>query len=98
MVNVPTRFQRGVVSALNQTTLQVESPTATSSQSTFTFDRVMGPSEGQAEVYECVENLVTSFLSGINSTILGEWIYEPTFLRFLSLGSLSQLWLTLDWH
>ncbi|BGP22679.1 hypothetical protein JCM10295v2_001570 [Rhodotorula toruloides] len=36
----------------------------------FTFDRVIGPSEGQPDMWDCAEPLVDSFLAGFNATIL----------------------------
>lgn len=78
------RFQRIVVQPVSSTTLQVESapPGGTTSASavaalaktggktTFTFDRVIGPEEGQPAVYECATPLVDSFIEGMNVTIL----------------------------
>ncbi|SCZ97432.1 BZ3500_MvSof-1268-A1-R1_Chr4-2g07210 [Microbotryum saponariae] len=78
-VRISTRFQRTVVAALNATTLQLESATSGGSasnaltktpKSTFTFDRVISPEEGQSEVFACAEPLVESFLTGLNATIL----------------------------
>ncbi|GAA5920854.1 hypothetical protein JCM1841_002353 [Sporobolomyces salmonicolor] len=82
--NVPQRFQRTVLQALSTTTLQAESggPAAASpaaavaaakhggAKSLFTYDRVIGPDEGQPAVYECASSLVDSFLEGMNATIL----------------------------
>lgn len=39
-------------------------------KTSFTFDRVLGPEEGQKSVYEVAEPLVQSFLEGMNATIL----------------------------
>ena len=40
------------------------------SKNLFTFDRVIGPDEGQADVYPEAEPLVEAFLDGMNATIL----------------------------
>lgn len=49
-------------------------PASTSSsgggKNLFTFDRVVGPDEGQADVYSEAEPLVEAFLEGMNATIL----------------------------
>lgn len=80
--SIPPRFQRTVIHPLTPTTLQIEGGasssstvgngkgTATPGKATFTFDRVIGPDEGQSAVYECAESLVDSFMEGMNSTIL----------------------------
>ncbi|GAA5904781.1 hypothetical protein JCM5296_000759 [Sporobolomyces johnsonii] len=82
--NVPQRFQRTALQALSATTLQADSggPAAASpaaavaaakhggAKSLFTYDRVIGPEEGQPAVYECASSLVDSFLEGMNATIL----------------------------
>jgi hypothetical protein len=44
--------------------------TAKYGKTTFTFDRVLSPDEGQQSVYEQAEPLVQSFLEGMNATIL----------------------------
>lgn len=79
-VNVPHRFQRIAVTPLSSNSLQADSgahpstPSALSkhapSKSAFTFDRVIGPEEGQSAVYESASSLVESFLEGMNATIL----------------------------
>ena len=69
--NVPQRFQRTCIHAVNSTTLQVDQDNAKNAgKATFTFDRVIGPDEGQPAVYECAESLVEAFLEGHNVTIL----------------------------
>ncbi|GAA5990939.1 hypothetical protein JCM5350_008285 [Sporobolomyces pararoseus] len=80
--NVPHRFQRIAVTPLSSTSLQADSgpPSTPSSsaalskhalsKSTFTFDRVIAPEEGQSAVYESASSLVDSFLEGMNATIL----------------------------
>ncbi|KAH9818942.1 hypothetical protein DFH28DRAFT_1123320 [Melampsora americana] len=83
--NVPTRFQRTVMSALNSSTVAIENPTqstSTASSSTpnasqghkaiqrFTFDRVYSPEEGQECIWGSVESLVSRFLEGYNVTVL----------------------------
>ncbi|KAG0147379.1 hypothetical protein CROQUDRAFT_656109 [Cronartium quercuum f. sp. fusiforme G11] len=83
--NVPTRFQRTVLSALNSTTVAIENavqPNAGASSSTsgaqqahkavqrFTFDRVYSPDEGQQSIWASVEGLVARFLEGYNVTVL----------------------------
>ncbi|GAA6061674.1 hypothetical protein JCM10212_000857 [Sporobolomyces blumeae] len=78
--NVPQRFQRIAVQPLSRTSLQADSagpstPAATASKhlqskATFTFDRVIGPEDGQPAVYESASSLVESFLEGMNATIL----------------------------
>ncbi|GAA5830293.1 hypothetical protein JCM3766R1_002857 [Sporobolomyces carnicolor] len=80
--NVPHRFQRIAVTPLSSNSLQADSgpPSTPSSsaalskhalsKSTFTFDRVIGPEEGQSAVYESASSLVDSFLDGMNATIL----------------------------
>ncbi|EGG05370.1 uncharacterized protein MELLADRAFT_78111 [Melampsora larici-populina 98AG31] len=83
--NVPTRFQRTVLSALNSSTVAIENPvqsTSTASSSTpnasqghkaiqrFTFDRVYSPEEGQESIWGSVESLVSRFLEGYNVTVL----------------------------
>ncbi|GAA6029356.1 hypothetical protein JCM8097_003635 [Rhodosporidiobolus ruineniae] len=83
---VPQRFQRTVVQAVSETTVSAENtgPSTASTistpanaagaakygKTTFTFDRVVGPEEGQPQVYESAEPLVSSFLEGMNATIL----------------------------
>lgn len=78
------RFQKVVVQPINLTTLQIESTPAggatsasaasalakTGGKTNFTFDRVIGPDEGQPAVYEEAGSLVDSFLEGMNVTIL----------------------------
>ncbi|GAA6019601.1 hypothetical protein JCM11491_002819 [Sporobolomyces phaffii] len=80
--NVPHRFQRIAVTPLSANSLQADSGSAATpassaalskhalSRSTFTFDRVIGPDEGQSAVYESAASLVESFLDGMNATIL----------------------------
>lgn len=83
--NVPQRFQRTCIHAVNPTTLQVDQTVAAhagataasaavfakaTGKTTFTFDRVIGPEEGQPAVYECAESLVEAFMEGHNVTIL----------------------------
>lgn len=83
--NVPTRFQRTVLSALNSSTVAIENPvqsTSTASSSTpnatqghkaiqrFTFDRVYSPEEGQGCIWGSVEGLISRFLEGYNVTVL----------------------------
>lgn len=67
--NVPPRFARSVLTALNKTTLQSESVVANAPKVMHTFDRVISQEEGQSDVYEEAKDLVDAFLSGINCTI-----------------------------
>ncbi|GAA5979174.1 hypothetical protein JCM11641_008450 [Rhodosporidiobolus odoratus] len=82
---VPQRFQRTVVQSVSSTSLSAENagPSTTSTisspphsvanrhgKSSFTFDRVISPEEGQQAVYEAAKPLLDSFLAGINATIL----------------------------
>jgi hypothetical protein len=65
MLNV--NQQKKIVSALSKTTLHVESNPST----TWTFDRVISPEDGQLSVYEWAgDDLVNSFCDGFNATIL----------------------------
>ena len=79
------RFNKIVVHPIQHTTLQIEAaplangPSTTSAlakagpnslKQTFTFDRVVGPDEGQEAVYEEARALVDSFMTGLNVTIL----------------------------
>lgn len=81
----PGRFTKTVVHPVHLTTLQIDAPpppngpSSTSAlaktgpaaqKQTFTFDRVVGPDEGQEAVYEEARALVESFMSGLNVTIL----------------------------
>ncbi|OAV89241.1 hypothetical protein PTTG_01857 [Puccinia triticina 1-1 BBBD Race 1] len=72
-INVPSRFQRTVITPINATTIAVESPpsTAAPAKSTqkFTFDRVFSPEEGQQQVWSAVEGLIHRFLEGYNVTV-----------------------------
>ncbi|KAA1077039.1 hypothetical protein PGTUg99_000252 [Puccinia graminis f. sp. tritici] len=70
-INVPTRFQRTVITPINSTTISVEAPSAASTKSTqkFTFDRVFSPEEGQQQVWTSVEALISRFLEGYNVTV-----------------------------
>ncbi|GAA5822763.1 hypothetical protein JCM11251_004368 [Rhodosporidiobolus azoricus] len=83
---VPLRFQRTVVHPLDSTALEAENAGPSTSsivaatpgasgvgkygKTAFTFDRVISPEEGQRDVYNCAESLVSSFLDGMNATIL----------------------------
>ncbi len=79
------RFNKIVVHPIQLSTLQIEAaplangPSTTSAlakagpaaqKQTFTFDRVIGPDEGQEAVYEEARALVDSFMAGMNVTIL----------------------------
>ncbi|CAG8522752.1 8877_t:CDS:10 [Gigaspora rosea] len=70
LVNLPTRFQRNVLTttlfAPNQVTvLQGEK------KQTFTFDHVFGPESSQKDIYDrCIKSMVDKFLEGFNVTIL----------------------------
>lgn len=72
------RFQRIVVHPINDTTLQIDSGAAASpgigslkgTGTKFTFDRVIGPDEGQEDVYQEVIPLVDAFVQGMNVTVL----------------------------
>lgn len=84
--NVPPRFQRIVVHPVSETTLSADNagavgagagpaspaagPSGRAAKQMFTFDRVIGPTEGQPDVWDCAEPLVDSFLEGFNATIL----------------------------
>ncbi|GJN88660.1 hypothetical protein Rhopal_001626-T1 [Rhodotorula paludigena] len=82
-VNVPARFQRTAVQPLGSNSVQAENPGPASAgaaavtpasgvkgKQTFTYDRVVGPDEGQDAVYEAAQPLVDAFLQGFNATIL----------------------------
>ncbi|CAG8781714.1 16516_t:CDS:2, partial [Cetraspora pellucida] len=69
LVNLPTRFQRNVLSttlfAPNQVTVLGEK------KQTFTFDHVFGPESSQRDIYDrCIKSMVDKFLEGFNVTIL----------------------------
>ncbi|CAG8700627.1 11331_t:CDS:2, partial [Scutellospora calospora] len=69
LVNLPSRFQRNVLSttlfAPNQVTVQTEK------KQTFTFDHVFGPDSTQKDIYDrCIKSMVDKFLEGFNVTIL----------------------------
>lgn len=76
---IASRFQRTVVQQLDTRSLQVEqsgpqgstlpsqAQLAGKNKATFTFDRVIGPDDGQKDVYECAESLVDSFMAGMNA-------------------------------
>ncbi|BGO89455.1 hypothetical protein NBRC10512v2_001413 [Rhodotorula toruloides] len=84
--NVPPRFQRIVVHPVSETTLSADNagavgagagpaspaagPSGRPAKQMFTFDRVIAPTEGQPDVWDCAEPLVDSFLEGFNATIL----------------------------
>ncbi|GAA5932975.1 uncharacterized protein JCM15063_002258 [Sporobolomyces koalae] len=80
--NVPHRFQRIAVTPLSSTSLSADSGTPNTpasaaiaskhapAKSTFTFDRVIGPEEGQPAVYDAASPLIESFLDGMNATVL----------------------------
>ena len=51
-------------------TASTSSVVASKKASAFTFDRVIGPEEGQGAVYACAQPLVDAFLQGINVTVL----------------------------
>ncbi|GAA6044957.1 hypothetical protein NBRC10513_004783 [Rhodotorula toruloides] len=84
--NVPPRFQRIVVHPVSETTLSADNagavgagagpaspaagPSGRAAKQLFTFDRVIAPTEGQPDVWDCAEPLVDSFLEGFNATIL----------------------------
>ncbi|CAG8542233.1 10754_t:CDS:2 [Paraglomus occultum] len=69
LANLPTRFQRQVLTippnTQNQVVVQAEK------KPTFSYDHVFGPDTTQKEVYEAaVLNLVDKFMEGYNVTIL----------------------------
>ncbi|CAG8494623.1 40522_t:CDS:2, partial [Gigaspora margarita] len=69
LINIPTRFQKNVLStaayAPNQVTIQHEK------KHNFTFDYVFGQGCNQKEVYErAVKKMLDKFLDGFNVTIL----------------------------
>ncbi|CAG8557098.1 10197_t:CDS:2, partial [Acaulospora colombiana] len=69
LVNLPSRFQRNILSttpfAPNQVTVQAEK------KQTYTFDHVFGPEAIQKDIYDrSVKNMVDKFLEGFNVTIL----------------------------
>ncbi|GAA5978339.1 hypothetical protein JCM10908_004320 [Rhodotorula pacifica] len=74
--SVPQRFQRVVVQPISETALQADNPSPSASgagkhaKQLFTFDRVVGPEEGQSSVYESATSLVDAYLTGYNATIL----------------------------
>lgn len=82
--NIPSRWQRNVLHPLGANSLQIEqgaapppasggaaSANAPGKKQTFNFDRVLSPSDGQAQVYSSVaEPLIGRFLEGYNVTIL----------------------------
>lgn len=74
--SVPQRFQRVVVQPISETALQADNPSPSASgagkhaKQLFTFDRVVGPEEGQSRVYESAASLVDAYLAGYNATVL----------------------------
>ncbi|KAF0443114.1 kinesin-domain-containing protein [Gigaspora margarita] len=69
LVNLPSRFQRNVLSttefAPNQVIVHGEK------KQTWTFDKVFGPESSQKDVYDqAIKNMVDKFLEGFNVTIL----------------------------
>ncbi|CAG8554395.1 7724_t:CDS:2 [Dentiscutata erythropus] len=69
LVNLPSRFQRNVLSttefAPNQVIVHGEK------KQTWTFDKVFGPESSQKDIYEqTVKSMVDKFLEGFNVTIL----------------------------
>lgn len=74
--SVPQRFQRIAVRSLDETTLQADNPSPSASgagkhaKQVFTFDRVVGPDEGQPAVYDSATQLIDAYLDGFNATIL----------------------------
>lgn len=84
-VKLGARFQKTVVHPRDQTTVQLDltgpglalagsgatvSKAASGNKVTFTFDRVIGPDEGQSAVYDETRPLVDAFLAGMNVTVL----------------------------
>ncbi|UZJ52336.1 hypothetical protein CBS101457_001656 [Exobasidium rhododendri] len=80
--SIPARWQRSVVQSISSNVVQVDAsgqapPGATalapgtSKKQNFTFDRVMGASDGQEQIYNAsVMPLISRFLEGYNVTIL----------------------------
>ena len=80
--SIPARWQRSVVQPLSTNAVQVDAsgqpppgatalPPGASKKQSFTFDRVLGPSDGQEAVYtNSVMPLIGKFLEGYNVTIL----------------------------
>ncbi|CAG8542125.1 7973_t:CDS:2, partial [Cetraspora pellucida] len=69
LANLPSRFQRNVLSttqfAPNQVVVRGEK------KQTWTFDKVFGPETSQKDIYDqVVKNMVDKFLEGFNVTIL----------------------------
>lgn len=50
--------------------ITAQSAAQTKGKLSFTFDTVIGPQQGQSDVYQCAAPLVTSFLDGMNATVL----------------------------
>ncbi|CAG8598484.1 14432_t:CDS:2, partial [Acaulospora morrowiae] len=69
LANLPTRFQRSVLSTSPLTPNQVV--VAGEKKQSFNFDHVFGPETSQKEVYDkAVLRLIDKFLEGYNVTIL----------------------------
>lgn len=79
---IPARWQKLVVNALNSNAVQVDAtgqtppggtapPPGAAKRPTFTFDRVLSPSDGQEQVYNMsVKPMIGRFMEGYNVTIL----------------------------
>ncbi|CAB4493432.1 unnamed protein product [Rhizophagus irregularis] len=69
--NLPTRFQRQVITTSPHTSNQVIVHQNDKKSQTFTFDHVFGPETMQQEVFDnAILNLIDQFLEGYNVTIL----------------------------
>ncbi|PWN29997.1 kinesin-domain-containing protein [Jaminaea rosea] len=82
---IPPRWQRSVLAPISSNSVQVEASSgpppsgdaagppaagAAHKRQQFTYDRVLGPHEGQEDVYAAVQPMVSRFLEGFNVTVL----------------------------
>lgn len=78
LVSIPPRFQRISLTPASSTTVSVDAGSSAGSISSkrsqtlnFHYDRVLGPDEGQRDLYEAAASkLVDKFIQGFNVTIL----------------------------
>jgi hypothetical protein len=79
---IPPRFQRIALSASSPTTVSIDSGSSIGTikkpPQQFHYDRVLGSTEGQQDLYEAAaERLVGKFLDGFNVTILAYVLFSP---------------------
>lgn len=81
MTSIPPRFQRIAISPASTTSVSIDSgsgalagaggPSNGKKVQTFHYDRVLGPNDGQKELYDAAaDRLVGKFMEGFNVTIL----------------------------